>query len=122
MKDGLSQRGARNRTNGAPTGKPLKTKQRARATSWQKLQRACAADIRRGIVTDRDARATDAEFWQDAKVVWPRGKTLVTMRIDSDLLEWFRRERGYQAQINAILRAYVKAQTSNPRQPTRSKV
>ena len=31
------------------------------------------------------------------------------MRLDADLLAWFRRERGYQTRINAILRAYMKA-------------
>jgi uncharacterized protein (DUF4415 family) len=35
----------------------------------------------------------------------------VTIRLDADLLEWFRAERGYQTRINAILRAYVTAQT-----------
>jgi uncharacterized protein (DUF4415 family) len=31
------------------------------------------------------------------------------MRIDADLLAWFRRQRGYQTRINAILRAYMNA-------------
>jgi len=30
-------------------------------------------------------------------------KEIVTMRLDADLLRWFRRERGYQTRINAIL-------------------
>jgi uncharacterized protein (DUF4415 family) len=37
--------------------------------------------------------------------VLPRRKMVVTMRLDADLLEWFRRQRGYQTRINAILRA-----------------
>jgi len=44
----------------------------------------------------------------------PRRKETVTMRLDADLLEWFRRERGYQTRINAILRAYMNAQTDHP--------
>lgn|GEM_PF-409302 len=109
MKDGLSRHGARNRTNGGRTGKPSTAKQVERGTDWKKLRRAGAASIRKGIESDAEARATDAEFWKDAKVIWPRSKTLVTMRLDADLLEWFRRERGYQTHINAILRAYMKA-------------
>ena len=31
------------------------------------------------------------------------------MRLDADLLDWFRGERGYQTRINAILRAYMNA-------------
>ena len=34
-------------------------------------------------------------------------------RIDEDILEWFRAQaRGYQTQINALLRAYVEAHRS----------
>ena len=43
----------------------------------------------------------------------PRPKATVTMRLDADLLEWFRRERGYQTRINAILRAFMNAHTGN---------
>lgn len=49
-----------------------------------------------------------------AKLVLPRRKQTVTMRLDAEILEWFRRERGYQTRINAILRAYMKAHESNP--------
>jgi uncharacterized protein (DUF4415 family) len=40
-------------------------------------------------------------------------KQQVTLRLDADVLEWFRaRGRGYQTQINALLRAYVEAHRS----------
>jgi uncharacterized protein (DUF4415 family) len=42
----------------------------------------------------------------------PAPKEIVTMRLDADLLRWFRQERGYQTRINAILRAYMRAQGS----------
>ena len=34
------------------------------------------------------------------------------MRLDADLLEWFRQQEGYQTLINAILRAYMKANSA----------
>jgi uncharacterized protein (DUF4415 family) len=68
-----------------------------------------AAQIRRGIVSDPYVHPTDEAFSKDAKVVWPTRKTVVTMRLDSDLLAWFRQQRGYQTRINAILRTYMKA-------------
>ena len=68
------------------------------------------AEIRKGIESDPDAHPTDAEFWKGAKLVWPQNKQVVTMRLDADVLEWFRREAGYQTRINTILRAYMKAQ------------
>ena len=81
----------------------------AAGTDWDRLRRMNAASIRRGIAADPDVHGTDAEFWKDAKVVMPAPKEIVTMRLDADLLRWFRQQRGYQTRINAILRAYMKA-------------
>jgi uncharacterized protein (DUF4415 family) len=46
-------------------------------------------------------------------VISPKGKTRITIFIDTDILEWFRdvaeREgRGYQTEINQALRNYIK--------------
>jgi uncharacterized protein (DUF4415 family) len=81
-------------------------------TDWGKLRRMSAAGIRKGIAADPDAHATDEEFWKSAEVVMPTPKEIVTMRLDADLLLWFRQQRGYQTRINAILRAYMQAHES----------
>ena len=91
----------------ATTGKT--SKRRKTGTDWEALSRLSDADIRAGIDSDPDARATDENFWKDARLVLPKPKRLVTLRLDSDLLEWLRRESGYQTRINAILRAYMDA-------------
>jgi uncharacterized protein (DUF4415 family) len=37
-------------------------------------------------------------------------KAQLTLRVDSDVLDWFRRQgQGYQTKINALLRAYMNA-------------
>ncbi len=37
-------------------------------------------------------------------------KTQVTLRIDNDVLEWFKSQgKGYQTKINSLLRAYMEA-------------
>ena len=37
-------------------------------------------------------------------------KSQLTLRLDQDVLEWFRQQgQGYQTQINALLRAYMNA-------------
>ena len=37
-------------------------------------------------------------------------KAQLTLRLDSDVLEWFRKQgRGYQTRINTLLRAYMDA-------------
>lgn len=46
-------------------------------------------------------------------VIPPKGKTRITIFIDTDILEWFRDEaereaRGYQTEINQALRNYIK--------------
>lgn len=69
--------------------------------------------IRAGIRKDPDIRPTDEAFWSKAKVVMPRSKKTVTMRLDADLLDWFRGNPGYQTRINAILRAYMNAQAGH---------
>lgn len=40
-------------------------------------------------------------------------KIQLTLRIDSDVVAWFKaRGRGYQSQINALLKAYMEAHKS----------
>jgi len=46
-------------------------------------------------------------------VISPKGKTRITIFIDTDILEWFQDEtesegRGYQTEINQALRNYIK--------------
>jgi uncharacterized protein (DUF4415 family) len=49
------------------------------------------------------------DFWDDAEVVSPE-KEAISLRVDHDVLEWFR-ERGprYQTRMNAVLRSYVRS-------------
>jgi uncharacterized protein (DUF4415 family) len=108
----LKANGSRNngaKINGAKTKRSNPKRGTSAATDWGKLQRRSAASIRKGIATDPDVHATDADFWKSAKVVMPTPKEIVTMRLDADLLRWFRQQRGYQTRINAILRAYMQA-------------
>ncbi|PWE33553.1 hypothetical protein DDZ14_05015 [Maritimibacter sp. 55A14] len=49
--------------------------------------------------------------WTKAKLVEPLPKKLISLRIDKDVLEFFRAQgKGYQTRINAVLRAYKEAQ------------
>jgi uncharacterized protein (DUF4415 family) len=37
---------------------------------------------------------------------------LVSLRLDRDVLDWFKRQgKGYQTKINAVLRAYVRTRS-----------
>ena len=78
-------------------------------TDWRRLRSMTDEEVHTALIDDPDAQPTDETFWKDARVVMARRKETVTMRLDAELLEWFRSERGYQTRINAILRAYMKA-------------
>ena len=50
------------------------------------------------------------EFFKEA-IVWPGTKKQITIRLDPDVLAYFRkRSRRYQTTINAVLRKYVETQ------------
>jgi uncharacterized protein (DUF4415 family) len=61
------------------------------------------------------ADAPEAEFlgegfWNRARVVMPRGKTSVHLRLDSDIADWFKAPgKGHLTRMNAVVRAYVDA-------------
>ena len=57
-----------------------------------------------------EAESLGAEFWKSARVVEPKGKTSVHLRLDNDVVEWFRKSgKGHLTRMNAVLRAYVEA-------------
>ncbi len=49
--------------------------------------------------------------WNALKVDWPQAKQAISLRIDQDVLDWFRGGgAGYQTRMNAVLRAVVESQ------------
>ena len=58
-----------------------------------------------------DIEAFDDAFFRRATIVnLPRVKDSVTLRVDHDVLAWFKKKgRGYQTRMNAVLKSYVKA-------------
>jgi len=102
----------------APTGKTLK-KSKAKGTDWEALRCMDDAEIHARVTADPDARPTNSDFWKTAKLVMPKPKQTITMRLDEDLLQWFRQQSGYQTRINAILRAYMDAQQNSDLRPDR---
>jgi uncharacterized protein (DUF4415 family) len=76
---------------------------RAAAMTDEQLEASIAADPdEAGLVAD----------WSKASVEMPQPKAVLNMRVDRDVLEFFRRDgRGYQTKINAVLRSYVEQMT-----------
>lgn len=54
-----------------------------------------------------------ADFWERAEVVQPAKKVSVHLRVDPDILTFFKRQgKGHLTRMNAVLRAYVDAKKS----------
>ncbi len=74
-------------------------------TNWQKL-----AALPENRVDTSDIPELGEDFFREAKLRLPKSKQLVSIRVDTDVLDWFKQQgKGYQTKINAILRAYVRA-------------
>ena len=51
------------------------------------------------------------EFWAEAEIVEPQPKKSVHLRVDTDVLEFFKAQgKGHLTRMNAVLRAYVQSQ------------
>ena len=76
-------------------------------TDWDRLAKMSDAEI-----DFSDIPELNANFFRDAKVRMPQIKKAVSIRLDQDVLTWFRKQgRGYQTRMNAILRTYMQAHT-----------
>jgi len=68
---------------------------------------------RKPLPSGRDADDAMEEInWLTTELPKPRHKAHMTLRLDADMLEWFRAQgKGYQTRINAILRRYYEQHT-----------
>ncbi len=67
---------------------------------------------------DAPKHAVEPEFWASARVVMPPpGKASVHLRLDADVLDWFRAQgKGHLSRMNAVLRSFMESQ-KGPRNP-----
>ena len=76
-------------------------------TDWARVGAMTEAEITAGIAADADESGMRFD-WSSASIAMPQPKAVLNMRIDRDVLDFFRSEgRGYQTKINAVLRSYV---------------
>jgi uncharacterized protein (DUF4415 family) len=65
------------------------------------------AEIEARVASDPDEADTVMD-WDKATTEMPQPKAVLNIRIDKDVLEYFRKKgKGYQTLINAVLRSYV---------------
>lgn len=83
------------------------------STDWRPSDTLTDDDINRAAANDPDtAPPFDESFWANARVVMPVAKQAISIRIDEDVLAYFKAfGPGYQSRINAVLRAYMEAKS-----------
>jgi uncharacterized protein (DUF4415 family) len=61
-----------------------------------------------------------ADFWDHASLTVPVRKQAISLRLDEDVLEWFKQSGPrYQSRINAVLRSFMKASSVSNRKAGR---
>lgn len=80
-------------------------------TDWARVRALTDEEIDAAIASDPDAAPPlDAEWFRRARIVLPEPKVPISIRLDRDVLEWFKSKGPrYQSRINAVLRAFMEA-------------
>lgn len=82
------------------------TMKRVSRTDWKRVDALKDEEI-----DTSDIPVLDKDFFAEAELRIPGAKPSVTIRLDPDVLDWFKSQgKGYQTRINAVLRRYVEAQ------------
>ena len=77
------------------------------ASDWAKAAAMTNAEIEASVAGDPDEAGMVMD-WDNASVELPQPKAVLNMRVDQEVLDYFRKTgRGYQTRINAVLKTYV---------------
>lgn len=82
-------------------------------TDWSRIASMTDDEITLAANSDSDALPLDDTFFAIARRLSPKSllkkaKQQVTLRIDADVLEWFRAlGPGHQSRMNAVLKSYA---------------
>ncbi|PWB83059.1 MAG: hypothetical protein C3F11_08625 [Methylocystaceae bacterium] len=76
-------------------------------SDWKRAAALSEQDVEAAVSEDLDEAGMTVD-WSRASIELPQPKAVLNMRVDRDVLEFFRRQgKGYQTKINAVLRSYV---------------
>ena len=74
------------------------------------FRRMSEAEAERRAAADPDAGIVPRGFWDSAQAVYGEPKQQITLRLDADVIRWFKRTgKGYQSRMGAVLRSFVEA-------------
>jgi len=84
-------------------------------TDWARVDAMTDEDIDRATRNDADWAGFEDIDWSKAQVVFPTAKTSISIRVDQDVVDFFKSTgKGYQTRMNAVLRHYVHEQKKRP--------
>ena len=77
-------------------------------TDWARLDAMTDEEIDASIANDPDWQEFKDIDWSKAILVTPPKKKAISIRVDEDVLNYFKEEgAGYQRRMNAVLRSYM---------------
>ncbi len=77
-------------------------------TDWAYVDALTDAEIEAAMRDDPDWADLIDMDWSDAVVVVPKKKKAISIRLDEDVIDYFRAKgEGYQTRMNAVLRHYM---------------
>jgi uncharacterized protein (DUF4415 family) len=104
---GSSRRGARDAAYEKNITIVSRDSPRKGKTDWARVDALTDEDIAEAVANDPDAALIDID-WSDAVLVIPAKKKAISIRVDEDVLDYFKSQgEGYQRRINAVLRSYM---------------
>ena len=82
-------------------------------TDWARVKGMTEEELEASIAADPDDVHAPVD-WKKAVKGLPPAKRDVHIRIDADVLDWFKQAgRGYQTRINEVLRAFVESRRTS---------
>ncbi len=83
-------------------------------TDLKRLDALSEDDIESAALSDPDSLFLEDCDMASLEVIMPKTKASISLRVDPDVLSFFKSYgKGYQTRMNAVLRAYMKAQATD---------
>ncbi|MDQ3655075.1 MAG: BrnA antitoxin family protein [Chloroflexota bacterium] len=82
-------------------------------SDWAAADAMTEEELEAAIASDPDEAGLGYQppNWDNVIIGFPKPKRQLTVRLDSDIIEWFKATgKGYQTRMNAVLRSYVEAE------------
>src|SRR5579872_1123200 len=77
-------------------------------TNWARFDAMTDEEVEASIANDPEWAEFKNIDWSDAVLVVPTRKKAISIRVDEDVLDYFKSQgEGYQRRMNAVLRSYM---------------